>query len=315
VHGRFLEEIEMLDHAGAAFDPAGVLQGRITPVFFGSARNNFGVQLLLDAFLRYADPPRARTSGGSIIPVEGDAFSGFVFKIQANMDPRHRDRIAFLRICSGKFVRDMTALHVQSGKEIRLSNSAKVFGRDRETVDEAYPGDIVGFVGRSMLSIGDTLTQDPAILYDEIPRFPPESFMVLTNPNPSKFKRFREGVDQLLQEGVLQGFLPLNSSSQIPILAAVGPLQFEVFHYRLENEYGAEARLEQTDWKFVRWVSPSTDRTMLRGLSLPTGTLPAEDRKGQIVLLFPGEWALTIFVERNPSVTLGELPFENGTVR
>jgi peptide chain release factor 3 len=248
-----------------------------------------------------------------VVPVEGETFSGFVFKIQANMDPRHRDRIAFLRVCSGKFERDMTAYHPQSGKEIRLSNASRVFGRDRETVDEAYPGDIVGFVGRSMLSIGDTLTQDPAIVYDEIPRFPPESFMVLSNPNPSKFKRFREGVDQLLQEGVVQGFLPLNSSQQVPILAAVGPLQFEVFHYRLENEYGAEARLEQTEWKFVRWVHPSADRAALSGMGLPTGTLPAEDRRGQAVLLFPGEWALTMFAERNPSILLGDLPFEDGT--
>ena len=177
------------------------------------------------------------------------------------MDPRHRDRIAFLRVCSGKFTRDMSAHHAQSGKKIRLSNAAKLFGRDRETVDEAYAGDIVGFVGQSLLSIGDTLSEDPSIVYDEIPRFPPEVFAFLRNPNPSKFKRFREGVDQLLQEGVVQGFYPRDSSTQMPILAAVGPLQFEVFQYRLENEYGAEAELGPTEWKFVRWVHPSVEVT------------------------------------------------------
>ncbi len=306
------EEMEMLDQAGAKFSPADVLAGRITPVFFGSARNNFGVQLLLDGFLKYAESPRPRLSNGVVIPVNKNVFSGFIFKIQANMDPRHRDRIAFLRVCSGVFSRDMTAIHPRSGKTIRLSNAAKLFGRDRETVDEAYPGDIVGFVGQSLLGIGDTLTEDPGIVYDEIPRFPPECFSLLSNPNPSKFKRFREGVDQLLREGVVQGFQPRNSSTQIPILAAVGPLQFEVFQYRLESEYGAEVRLEQTEWKFVRWVHPSVDVQLLTPEVLPTGAILANDAQGQPVILFPGEWALHLFVQKNPTVLLGLLPFENG---
>ncbi|MEW6510312.1 MAG: peptide chain release factor 3 [Bacteroidota bacterium] len=314
-HAHLREEISMLDHAGASFDPTALRAGKQTPVFFGSARNNFGVQLLLDGFLQHAETPRPRRSNGSLIPVGGEAFSGFIFKIQANMDPRHRDRIAFLRVCSGKFLRDMTALHVQSGREIRLANAAKLFGRDRETVDEAYAGDIVGFVGQSLLSIGDTLTQDPAIRYDEIPHFPPECFAILRNPNPAKFKRFREGVDQLLQEGVVQGFRPHQSSQQVPVLAAVGPLQFEVFHYRLENEYGAEAQLDQTDWKFVRWVHPSVDRAMLTAGILPTGALLADDARGQAVILFPGEWALNFFTEKHPEIDLSELPFENSQRR
>jgi peptide chain release factor 3 len=312
-HGRLLEEVAMLDHAGTAFDPAQVLTGHITPVFFGSARNNFGVQLLLDGFLKHAEPPRPRSSNGTVVPVESETFSGFIFKIQANMDPRHRDRIAFLRVCSGKFTRDMTAIHAQSGKEIRLSNAAKLFGRDRETVDEAYAGDIVGFVGQSRLSIGDTLTEDPAITYAEIPRFTPECFAILNNPNPAKFKRFREGVDQLLQEGVVQGFQPRHSSQQVPILAAVGPLQFEVFQYRLENEYGAEARIEQTDWKFVRWVHPSVDRALLTPGVLPTGAVLADDSRGQTVILFPGDWALSHFTEKHPSIVLSDTPFENAS--
>jgi peptide chain release factor 3 len=311
-HERLLEEVAMLDHAGTPFDAARVLAGTVTPVFFGSARNNFGVQLLLDRFLEHAEPPRARSSNGAVIPVDSDAFSGFIFKIQANMDPRHRDRIAFLRVCSGKFTRDMTAFHAQSGREIRLSNAAKLFGRDRETVDEAYAGDIVGFVGQSLLSIGDTLSDRPGIVFEEIPRFPPECFALLSNPNPSKYKRFREGVEQLLQEGVVQGFQPRSSSQQVPVLAAVGPLQFEVFQYRLENEYGAEARLDSAEWKFARWVDPAADRTVLTNGALPTGALLADDARGQAVILFPGEWALKYFEERYPSVGLSELPAANG---
>ncbi len=312
-HRRLTDEIELLDHAGTVFDPALVLTGQITPVFFGSARNNFGVQLLLDNFLKYAEPPRARNSNGTVIPVASDTFSGFIFKIQANMDPRHRDRIAFLRVCSGKFTRDMSAHHAQSGKKIRLSNAAKLFGRDRETVDEAYAGDIVGFVGHSLLSIGDTLSEDPSIVYNEIPRFPPEVFAFLRNPNPSKFKRFREGVDQLLQEGVVQGFYPRDSATQVPILAAVGPLQFEVFQYRLENEYGAEAELGQSELKFVRWVDPSVEGGALTTGPLPVGTVVALDSRGQKVILFPGNWALNYFEEKNPTIKLGTLPFEAAT--
>jgi peptide chain release factor 3 len=310
-HRRVSEEIEMLDLAGNAFHSSDVLNGKTTPVFFGSARNNFGVQLLLDGFLAHAEPPRPRTSRGTVVPVDGPAFSGFIFKIQANMDPRHRDRVAFLRVCSGEFLRDMTAIHAQTGKSIRLPNAAKLFGRDRETVDEAYPGDIVGFVGQSLLGIGDTLTEDPSIMYDEIPRFPPECFAILNNPNPSKFKRFREGLDQLLQEGVVQGFQPRNASQQVPILAAVGPLQFEVFQSRLESEYGAEARLDPTEWKFARWIQPSAEASLISPGMLPTGAILADDSRGQTVILFPGDWALNYFTEKHPAVALSELPFDN----
>jgi peptide chain release factor 3 len=310
-HRRVSEEIEMLDLAGNAFHAADVLTGTTTPVFFGSARNNFGVQLLLDGFLAHAEPPRPRRSRGVVVPVDSAGFSGFIFKIQANMDPRHRDRVAFLRVCSGKFTRDMTAIHAQTGKSIRLPNAAKLFGRDRETVDEAYPGDIVGFVGQGLLGIGDTLAEDPSVIYEEIPRFPPECFAILNNPNPSKFKRFREGLEQLLQEGVVQGFRPRNASQQVPILAAVGPLQFEVFQYRLQSEYGAEARLDPTELKFARWIHPATDSSLISTSALPTGSVLAEDSRGQNVILFPGDWALNYFTEKHPGVVLGELPFDN----
>ena len=309
---KLVEELQMLDHAGAAFDAGKILTGKLTPVFFGSARNNFGVQLLLDGFLAYAGLPRPRTSNSIMIPLEREAFSGFIFKIQANMDPRHRDRIAFVRVCSGKFERDMFVTHQQTGKKVRLSNASKLFGQSRETVDEAYPGDIVGFVGQQNFGIGDTLTEDESIVYDEIPRFPPEVFAMLENPNPSKFKKFRDGLDQLLQEGVVQGLQRTNAAQRVPILAAVGPLQFEVVQYRLQSEYGAESRLEPTEWKLMRWVDPSIDREVVSKSNFPSGSELVENGDGEPVVLFKSDWALNYFLEKNPGMTLSELPFRNG---
>lgn len=313
-HSHVLEELEMLDVAGTTFDSEAVLHGRITPVFFGSARNNFGVQLLLDGFLKHAGSPGAHFSGEQIINPEHEEFSGFIFKIQANMDPRHRDRLAFLRVCSGTFKRDMSVLHPRTGKKVRLANSQKMFGQDRETVDEAYAGDIVGFVGQSLFRIGDTLTEDPSIIYDEIPRFSPECFALLHNPSPANYKKFRDGIDQLMQEGVVQVFYQRNSGSRIPILAAVGPLQFEVVQYRLESEYGAPSRLEHAEWKLLRWVDPGTDIQDLARLPLAGGSILAEDVGGQIAIIFSGDWALRFFIEKNPSINLSEFPFSTVSV-
>jgi peptide chain release factor 3 len=308
-YDKLAEELEMLDHAGAPFDTEKILSGKLTPVFFGSARNNFGVQLLLDGFLQHAGAPRARMSNGNEVPLENPAFSGFIFKIQANMDPRHRDRIAFVRVCSGKFERDMTVTHSRSGKTVRLSNSSKLFGRERETIDEAYPGDIVGFVGMQNFGIGDTLTQDASIVYREIPHFPPEVFASLSNPNPAGYKKFKDGLEQLLQEGVVQGLQRPNSAQRVPLLAAVGPLQFEVVQYRLESEYGAESRLELTDWKMMRWIHPSHTRDEIKAANLPSGSEIAENDEAAVVVLFKSEWALNYFVEKNPTIRISELPW------
>lgn len=311
IFGVMMEELQMLDHAGETFDSDAILTGKQTPVFFGSARNNFGVQLLLDGFLAYAGMPRPRTSNGKVVPMDQDVFSGFIFKIQANMDPKHRDRIAFLRVCSGKFSRDMSVIHSRTGKKVRLANASKLFGQQRETVEEAYPGDIVGFVGQSSFGIGDTLTEDEAIVYNEIPRFPPECFAMLHNPNPGMYKKFRDGIDQLLQEGVVQGLQLRNSGQRVPVLAAVGPLQFEVVQYRLESEYGAPSRVENTEWKMLRWIDPALDMASFPGNSLPTGSALAESTDGRPAILFPGEWAVKYFTEKNPAINLSELPFEN----
>ncbi len=302
------EELQMLDLAGELFDEEAVLAGRTTPVFFGSAANNFGVKLMLDGFLKHSPAPKPRSMAGKHIDPEHPDFSGFIFKIQANMDPRHRDRIAFMRICSGKFERDMTVTHAQSGKKVRLSSSHKLFAQERETVDEAFPGDIIGLVGHSEFGIGDTLTTDNSILYREIPRFTPETFAYLHNPNTGKYKQFRQGLEQLLQEGVIQILHLKDSAVKIPLLAAVGPLQFEVVQYRLESEYGAESRLEQAPWSVVRWLPPHFKDEELDALQLPTGAKIAYDSDKNPVVLFANEWSSNYFRETNPKAELSHLP-------
>jgi peptide chain release factor 3 len=345
---RTVEELEMLEHAGHDWDDAAVLADKTTPVFFGSASNNFGVQLLLDGFLKHAPGPKGRDSTGNVgqasrlpsaqgakesepdsasashslgrrdarptfIAPDHPAFSGFIFKIQANMDPKHRDRIAFLRVCSGKFERDMTVHHSRSEKKVRLSSSHKLFGNERETVDEAWPGDVIGLVGHDSFGIGDTLTTDPKILYKEIPRFTPEAFAHLHNPNTAKFKQFRQGLDQLLQEGVIQALYLRNSSVKTPLLAAVGPLQFEVVQFRLESEYGAKSRLESAPWTVVRWLPTDMKEDDLDALSLPTGAKIAYDLGKNPVVLFQNEWSANYFGETNKNCPLSALPVQ--TVR
>ncbi len=307
---RTVEELEMLEHAGHEWDDAAVLADTTTPVFFGSAVNNFGVQLLLDGFLKHSPPPGPRLMAGVEISPEHPGFSGFIFKIQANMDPRHRDRVAFVRVCSGKFERDMTVHHSRSAKKVRLSSSHKLFGNERETVDEAYPGDVIGLVGHDTFGIGDTLTTDQGILYREIPRFTPEAFAYLHNPNTAKFKQFRRGLDQLLQEGVIQVLELRDAATRAPLLAAVGPLQFEVVQFRLESEYGAASRLESAPWSVARWLPAGIREHELDALSLPTDARLAYDMGKNPLVLFPNEWSANYFGETNRSVPLSALPLQ-----
>jgi peptide chain release factor 3 len=308
------EQLAMLDGAGHPFDLAAVRAGRQTPVYFGSAVNNFGIQLLLDGFLHDAVPPQPRrTAGpdaGAIVPVEAPKFSGFIFKIQANMDPRHRDRIAFLRVCAGRFSRDMNVLHQRTGKTVRLSSSHKLFGQERATVDEAWPGDVIGMVGHDAFGIGDTLTEDRRIVFDEIPRFPPEVFTYISNPNPADAKKFRAGLEQLLQEGVVQSFAPRAAPPGSTLLAAVGPLQFEVVQYRLKSEYNAESRLEPTPWTVLKWLEPHPSLAAPGALILASGVSLGTDKFDQPVILFPNDWTLKYFVEKNPELKLHDLPLD-----
>ncbi|MBX3735757.1 MAG: peptide chain release factor 3 [Candidatus Didemnitutus sp.] len=333
------EQLEMLDGAGHPFDLAAVQAGQQTPVYFGSAVNNFGIELLLNGFLKDSVPPaprRAMTVSGvgleeiakaasepkteensRVIPVDYPKFSGFIFKIQANMDPKHRDRIAFLRVCTGKFERDMVVTHQRTGKQVRLSSSHKLFGQERETVDEAWPGDVIGIVGHDAFGIGDTLTEDRTILFNEIPRFPPEVFTYISNPTAGDAKKYRAGLEQLLQEGVVQSFTAKNAPPGATLLAAVGPLQFEVVQWRLQSEYNAESRLSPTPWTVLKWVViPET----MRGpkgfdssrIVVATGVSFGADKFENPVVLFPNDWTARYFVEKNPELKLLDLPPEQG---
>lgn len=309
VYEKVREEIEMLDIAGEAFSREQVLDGSITPVFFGSAANNFGVELLLNYIFKYAPEPGSFPSTKGKVPPAAEAFSGFVFKIQANMDPRHRDRIAFVRVCTGRYEKNIQVMHPKSGRKVKLASAQALFGQERETIDEAYPGDIIGLISNDKFGIGDTLTQDNDIIYQGIPQFAPEHFIFLNNPNPSNYKRYRDGLDQLLSEGVVQGF-NLNTHSQNNyVIGAVGPLQFDVVQYRLESEYKAETERLPTNWSVLRWVHPdvpadSIDRTML-----PVGAITGTDRYDNLVILFTNQWSLGMFTDKNPKIELADTPF------
>jgi peptide chain release factor 3 len=204
----------------------------------------------------------------------------------------------------------MPVLHAQTGRTVRLSSSHKLFGQDRETVDEAWPGDVIGLVGHDTFGIGDTLTEDRSILFDEIPRFPPEVFAFISNPNPSDSKKYRAGLDQLLQEGVVQSLVARSSPPGATLLAAVGPLQFEVVQYRLKSEYGAESRLEQAPWSLLRWIEPHHALRNPSGLVVASGVSLGSDKLDQPVALFPNDWTLRYFVEKNPELKLRVLPPE-----
>lgn len=311
VYARFREEIELLEGAGAEFDIAEVRAGKLTPVFFGSAMNNFGVQFLLDRFLSLAPAPMPRETASGPVAPESPAFSGFIFKIQANMNPKHRDRVAFIRIVSGEFKRDMTVHHPRTGKTVRLSNSQRLFAQERETVDSAWAGDVVGIVGNQDFQIGDTLSEDPAIQFAEIPRFAPECFAQIHSASTATSKRFREGLEQLLREGVVQAFHLKDSVALTPLLGAVGPLQFEVLQYRLEGEYGAECRVETAPWNVVRWIRPKNGSATPPALTLPTGFREARDSLGDPVVLLANQWNLNYFESKNPELEISALPFRN----
>lgn len=305
------EELEMLDGAHDGFDLAAVSQGKTTPVFFGSAANNFGVEFLLKRFLEYSTCPIPRKTREGVIPLDHPHFSSFVFKVQTNMNPLHRDRLVFARVCSGKFCRDMKIYHARTGRDIRLSDSFNIFGRDREVTSEAYPGDIVGFVTKFDFRVGDTIGTDPDIIFEEIPRFAPECFGFVKNTSFSSQKTFRKGLEHLLAEDIVQTFR-LEDSPQSPLLlGAVGPLQFEVLQYRLKDEYKAESRLETMPWKILRWVESSLDIEGVK-LILPHGGALAHDDQERMVMLFDTEWSLKCFSEKYLSVKLLDSPGNKG---
>ena len=298
------DQIELLSMAGEEFDDEMVQSGQMTPVFFGSGINNFGVQLLLDYFVEHGMAPLARKSSlGEILPTK-EEFSGFIFKIQANMDPNHRDSMSFVRVCSGQFVKDMTVPNPRGGRPLRLSYPQRLFGQERDSVETAYPGDIVGLVSHGNFRIGDTLSTIPGLIYNEIPRFAPEVFCFLRNTAPSKYKQFSEGLEQLLNEGAIQVYHIQSDINRAPLLGAVGQLQFEVVKHRLETEYNAEVRLEETPFSQIRWFANPADAEKFKGAYIGSNVRIGLDHQETPVLLFPDEWAVNYFIEKNPDVQL-----------
>jgi peptide chain release factor 3 len=299
------EELEIVKQIGTEFDLEKIHAGEITPVFFGSAMTNFGVKLFLEAFLEYALKPTPRKSSeGELDPTYPD-FTGFVFKLQANMDPKHRDRVAFVRVCTGKFEKDMNVNHARTGKTIRLSRPQKLFAQGRESIEEAYPGDVIGLNNPGVFAIGDTIYLGKKIEYEGIPCFSPELFAYLKNPNPSKFKQFQKGIQQLQEEGAVQIMYSANEFIREPILAAVGQLQFEVVQFRMLSEYGVETNLEPLPYNLARWVTDGWDA--LSNVGRLFNTITVKDIWNRPVLLFKNEWNVQQVQSDHPNFKLSAI--------
>ena len=302
LYAQLLEELELLEGVGHDFDLAAIHSGDLSPVFFGSAMNNFGVELFLEHFLNYALKPVGRSSSQGIVDPRYEEFSGFVFKLQANMDPKHRDRVAFIRVCSGRFEKDMTVTHARTGKTLRLSRPQKLFAQDRDSIEEAFAGDVIGLNNPGAFTIGDTIFTGKRLEYEGIPCFSPEIFALLRNPNPSKFKQFNKGVSELREEGAVQIMYSVDEAKRDPILAAVGQLQLEVVKFRLENEYGVETLIDPLPYTVARWVEDGWEK--LDSLGRLFNTLVVKDNWGRPVLLFRNEWNVNQLLQDHPSLTL-----------
>jgi peptide chain release factor 3 len=301
-----MDELALLDAVGADFDVDSFRAGITTPVFFGSALTNFGVRLLLDGVVDLAPAPTPRDDEDGK-PRDLDApFSGFVFKVQANMDPSHRDRIAFVRVCSGRFERGMVVTHGPTGKPFATKYAHSVFGQERETVEEAYPGDVVGLVNATDVRVGDSLWADEPVTFPSIPSFAPEHFAVARVRDTGRFKQFRKGIAQLDQEGVVQVLRDEAMGDQAPMLAAVGPMQFEVAVHRLENEFGAPVELSVTGYKVAR----RTDQESAGRLRTMTGVTVLERSDGVLLALFESPYWLQRVESEQPELTLDRLVAE-----
>jgi peptide chain release factor 3 len=298
-----LESLELLDGAGERYDAGQVGRGELTPMFFGSAMTNFGVHPFLERFLEMAPAPYARPSDQGPIEPSAEAFSGFVFKIQANMDPDHRDRVAFVRVCSGMFRKGSNTIHVRTGKKLRLANSTLLMARDRQEVEEAYPGDVVGLFDPGLFRIGDTLADKGTFHYQGIPSFSPEHFVKVKLVDASRRKALSKGLDQLTQEGLIQMFSDPGSGSAMPVLGAVGPLQFEVLTFRLQSEYGVELKLTPIDFRVARWPRGKWDPADFRHL---TSVKLLDDREGHPVLLFDNQHTMRWIQEQHPGLELAD---------
>ena len=309
-HENLMGDIELLDGAGDELNLDDVAVGKLSPVFFGSALTNFGVEPFLKEFLRLAPSPRAYIDQETEQPVEPTSpdFSGFVFKIQANMNKNHRDRIAFVRICTGKFERGMEAFHVQGGKKLKLATGTSMMADDRAIVDEAYAGDIVGLFDPGIFNIGDTVCAGKTrVRYPAIPTFAPEIFARITQVNTLKRKQFVKGMEELAQEGAIQIFREPGFGMESVIVGVVGVLQLEVLEQRLKSEYGVEVRRQPLPYSDIRWIMNDPDTINIPALNVTRDTLRVEDMRGKNLLLFTSPWNVNWAVERNPDLILSEV--------
>ena len=299
---RIREELELLELAGADFDPEAIRTGELSPTFFGSALTNFGVEPLLRHFLEHSPPPAPReTEDGEQVGPGHEGFTGFVFKIQANMDPRHRDRIAFLRICSGRFQPGMQVSNTRDGSSVRLAQPQQFMAQDRKAVEEAWPGDVIGLHDRGALRIGDTLSSNGGVRFGGIPRFSPEHFARIRVADPLRRKQLDTGLRQLSEEGAAQVFYEDVQAGHTPIVGAVGLLQFDVLLHRLEHEYGARAILDRLDYRHARWVEgPESD---IRRVARGEGRLLVFDARERPLILFGSRWSLQHAEEREDALT------------
>ena len=293
------EEVEMITEVYPKFDRKDYEEGRISPVFFGSAINNFGVKEMLDCFVEIAPPPLSRmTEEREVIPTE-PKFTGFVFKIHANMDPKHRDRIAFLRICSGIFKRNTNYLHVRQGKKIKFSNPTSFMASKKTVIEDAYPGDVVGLYDSGNFKIGDTLTEGEPLHFQGIPSFSPEQFRYVDNANPLKSKQLAKGLNQLMDEGVAQMFIKEFNNRKI--IGTVGALQFEVIQYRLEHEYGASCTYEPVNLNKACWIECDDDTALKEFMQRRKRDI-ARDKDGKYVFMAESAWVLKTVQENFPKI-------------
>ena len=303
---QLMEEIELQDGAGAEFDQELVSKGELSPVFFGSALTNFGVETFLQHFLKMTTSPLPRTSDqGEIDPMEESDFSAFVFKIQANMNKAHRDRIAFMRICSGAFDAGMEVFHIQGGKKVRLSQPQQMMASERKIIEKAYGGDIIGVFDPGIFSIGDTLTtSSKKYAYEGIPTFAPEHFARVRQVDTMKRKQFIKGINQSAQEGAIQIFQEYNTGMEEIIVGVVGVLQFDVLKYRLENEYNVEIRMDSLPYEHIRWIE--NENINLDKLVGTSDMKKIKDLKDRPLLLFVNDWSIRMTLERNDGLKLSE---------
>ncbi|MBW8862097.1 MAG: peptide chain release factor 3, partial [Acidobacteria bacterium] len=298
VYAHFVESLDVIRAAGTAYDADEYRAGRQTPVFFGSALTNFGLEPFLRAIVDLAPPPQPRVSDGGVVSPADERFTGFVFKIQANMDPRHRDRVAFVRVCSGRFTKDMTLSNSRVGKALRASRAYRFFGRDRETINDAYAGDILGLVNPGQFAIGDTLHTGAPVRFSDVPRFPAEHFG-RARLNDTRYKQFDEGLRQLEEEGLMQLFY-IEGQRREPVVGVVGALQLDVITSRLRTEYGVDAQLDSATYTAARWVADAD----IRIPPLGGGAAVALDRLERRVILFASEWEVQYFERQHPSIKL-----------